>query len=82
MLKLLQLIPLFNKLMAFIDKVYDEYQRKKLKQEGNLEGRAEAKAEAQTQVKEDIKEFKAIETEQSQKSDEEINAVLTKGFKR
>jgi len=68
--------------MAFIDKVYDEYQRKKLKQEGNLEGRAEAKAEAQTQVKEDIKEFKAIETEQSQKSDEEINAVLTKGFKR
>lgn len=78
MLSLLKLVPFAMKLIEFLEKIWDKYQEKKLK----AEGRAEAKAEAQAQLKEEIKEHKEIEVVQAEKSDEEVNAVLTKGFKR
>jgi hypothetical protein len=82
MLKLLQFLPILSRMWKWFEDWWEERQKAKYKAEGNLEGRAEAKAEAQTQVKEEIKEVKTIETEMSQKSDEDINAILTKGFKR
>lgn len=80
MLKLLQLIPLLNRLAKLFEDWWHERQKRLYKAEGNQEGRAEAKAEAQARAKEEVAEIKETQKSVQSKTDEEINARLKQGF--
>lgn len=80
LLKLLQLIPLLNRLAKLFEDWWYERQKRLYKSEGNLEGRADARAEAQARAKEEVAEITKTQELVKSKTDEEINAKLKQGF--
>jgi hypothetical protein len=72
MLALLKLLPFMNKLMAFIDKIYDEYTRSKYKKLG----KAELNAEVKSQMSSDQMIRKEVSVKVDKEKEDEINAGL------
>jgi hypothetical protein len=72
MLALLKLLPFMNKLMEFIDKIYDEYTRSKYKKLG----KAELNAEVKSQMSADQMVRKEISAKVDKDSEDEVNAGL------